>query len=140
VYDVSKRETFDHINIWLNEIGMLAVLLDCFGVTTCLDIYSTQSEVVKLLVGNKIDKVGTSPFLFFFHFCPLLPAGVAQLSYTRPRERLARRKELRLHESMRCFSWSAVRRLKSAFSKLLMNWYRRYSLPSIQSIDLSLRS
>lgn len=41
VYDVTNRESFDHIGSWLSEV----------------DIYSTHADVTKLLVGNKIDKV-----------------------------------------------------------------------------------
>ncbi|RWS13141.1 ras-related protein Rab-18-like protein [Dinothrombium tinctorium] len=39
VYDVTKRETFDKLDTWLNE----------------LNAYQTR-DVVKMLVGNKIDK------------------------------------------------------------------------------------
>eukprot|EP00128_Syssomonas_multiformis_P011043 Colp12_sorted_trinity150504_noHs@4149 len=39
VYDVSKRESFEHIQQWLSE----------------LEVYATSSEVVTMLVGNKID-------------------------------------------------------------------------------------
>lgn len=40
VYDVTKRESFEKLDSWLNE----------------LDVYSTRSDMVKMLVGNKIDK------------------------------------------------------------------------------------
>ncbi|XP_072028848.1 ras-related protein Rab-18-like [Amphiura filiformis] len=40
VYDVSNQSTFQKLDQWLNE----------------LDTYSTKSEVVKMLVANKIDK------------------------------------------------------------------------------------
>jgi len=39
VYDVTNRESFDHVRKWLNEI----------------DMYSTSSDVVKMMIGNKID-------------------------------------------------------------------------------------
>lgn len=39
VYDVSSRESFQHLSVWLNEIEM----------------YCNNSDVVKLLVANKID-------------------------------------------------------------------------------------
>ncbi|KAF2070129.1 hypothetical protein CYY_008552 [Polysphondylium violaceum] len=39
-YDVTKRETFNNLQYWLNEI----------------ESFSTRSDVVMLLVGNKIDK------------------------------------------------------------------------------------
>jgi Ras-related protein Rab-18 len=42
VYDVTSRSSFEHLNDWLNEIEM----------------YCNCGEVVKLLVGNKIDKEG----------------------------------------------------------------------------------
>ncbi|XP_051894561.1 ras-related protein Rab-18-like [Pristis pectinata] len=41
VYDVTRRETFVRLENWLNE----------------LDTYSTKHGIVKMLVGNKIDKV-----------------------------------------------------------------------------------
>jgi len=39
VYDVTNKETFDHIKKWLNEI----------------DMYATSSNIIKMLIGNKID-------------------------------------------------------------------------------------
>ena len=41
VYDTSSRETFEKLEEWLNEIEM----------------YSTKKDIIKMLVGNKIDKV-----------------------------------------------------------------------------------
>jgi GTPase SAR1 family protein len=43
VYDVTRRETFENLNQWLQEV----------------EVYSPGGgkDVVKLLVGNKIDKV-----------------------------------------------------------------------------------
>ena len=52
VYDVSKRATFDALNIWLKEI----------------DAYSTNKDVIILLVGNKIDKVHPFFSFFFSHY------------------------------------------------------------------------
>uniref|UniRef100_A0A673G748 Ras-related protein Rab-18-B-like n=1 Tax=Sinocyclocheilus rhinocerous TaxID=307959 RepID=A0A673G748_9TELE len=40
VYDVTRRETFAKLDNWLNE----------------LDTYCTRNDLVKMLVGNKIDK------------------------------------------------------------------------------------
>jgi len=40
VYDVTNRSTFSKLEMWLNE----------------LDTYSTKTDIVKMLVGNKIDK------------------------------------------------------------------------------------
>src|SRR3989338_1657795 len=40
VYDISRRETFLHIDSWLEEV----------------ELFSTKPNLVKLLVGNKIDK------------------------------------------------------------------------------------
>uniref|UniRef100_A0A8C5GNB3 Ras-related protein Rab-18-B n=1 Tax=Gouania willdenowi TaxID=441366 RepID=A0A8C5GNB3_GOUWI len=40
VYDVTKRDTFTKLENWLNE----------------LETYTTRNEIVKMLVGNKIDK------------------------------------------------------------------------------------
>lgn len=41
VYDVTRRETFTKLDNWLNE----------------LETYCTRNDLVKMLVGNKIDKV-----------------------------------------------------------------------------------
>ena len=41
VYDTSSRETFEKLEEWLNEIEM----------------YSTKKDIIKMLVGNKTDKV-----------------------------------------------------------------------------------
>jgi GTPase SAR1 family protein len=40
VYDCSNQESFDNLSTWLNE----------------LDTYATKKDIVKMLVGNKIDK------------------------------------------------------------------------------------
>ncbi|VDD87352.1 unnamed protein product [Enterobius vermicularis] len=42
VYDVTNRSTFDHLTHWMVEV----------------DTYSTKSDAVKMLVGNKIDMGG----------------------------------------------------------------------------------
>ena len=41
MYDTSSRETFDKLEEWLNEVEM----------------YTTKKDIIKMLVGNKIDKV-----------------------------------------------------------------------------------
>lgn len=41
VYDVTRRETFAKLDNWLNE----------------LETYCTRNDLVKMLVGNKIDRV-----------------------------------------------------------------------------------
>ncbi len=41
MYDVTKRDTFTKLENWLNE----------------LETYCTRNDLVKMLVGNKIDKV-----------------------------------------------------------------------------------
>ncbi|KAI8823121.1 P-loop containing nucleoside triphosphate hydrolase protein [Fimicolochytrium jonesii] len=40
VYDVSNRQTFEHLQLWFNE----------------LDTYSSSRDVIKIIVGNKCDK------------------------------------------------------------------------------------
>ena len=45
VYDVTNQESFDNIQIWMNEIEM----------------YTTFPDVVTLLVGNKVDKRQKEP-------------------------------------------------------------------------------
>ena len=41
VYDVSSKESFEGLEVWLNE----------------LDTYATKKDLIKMLVANKIDKV-----------------------------------------------------------------------------------
>ena len=41
VYDTSSRDTFNKLEEWLNEV----------------EVYSTKRDIIKMLVGNKIDKV-----------------------------------------------------------------------------------
>lgn len=48
VYDVANKQSFDRLDNWLNE----------------LETYSTKHEIVKMLVGNKIDKVSLMEILF----------------------------------------------------------------------------
>jgi GTPase SAR1 family protein len=43
VYDVTNRKSFEHLELWLSEI----------------DMYTTNEDVVKLLVGNKVDRVSS---------------------------------------------------------------------------------
>lgn len=52
VYDITRKETFDNLKLWLKEV----------------DTYSTFPEVVKLLVGNKIDLVILRWKIFSFSF------------------------------------------------------------------------
>jgi len=49
VYDVNNRDSFEHITMWLNE----------------LEMYATNTGIVKMLVGNKIDKPGREVTLLF---------------------------------------------------------------------------
>ena len=43
VYDVTRRETFESLEeIWMREV----------------DLYSTVDQAVKMVVANKVDKVG----------------------------------------------------------------------------------
>lgn len=44
VYDVTRRDSFTRLENWLNE----------------LETYTTRNDIVKMLVGNKIDKVRIS--------------------------------------------------------------------------------
>lgn len=50
VYDVTRRETFAKLENWLNE----------------LDTYCTRNDLVKMLVGNKIDKVSYTLCILVF--------------------------------------------------------------------------
>lgn len=45
MYDVTKRDTFTKLGNWLNE----------------LETYTTRHDIVKMLVGNKIDMVSRQP-------------------------------------------------------------------------------
>lgn len=50
VYDVTRRETFAKLDNWLNE----------------LETYCTRNDLVKMLVGNKIDRVSVCVVVFVF--------------------------------------------------------------------------
>lgn len=65
VYDVSSKQSFNKLDAWLNE----------------LETFSTKHDMVKMLVGNKIDKVRIlkTPWAFYRQhgilsptLCPLL--------------------------------------------------------------------
>lgn len=56
VYDVTKRDSFTKLDNWLNE----------------LETYTTRNDIVKMLVGNKIDKVSND-----VQISPLLLCEVA---------------------------------------------------------------
>ena len=55
MYDVSSQESFEGLEVWLNE----------------LDTYATKKDLVKMLVGNKIDKVLRN-YLFSRPMCSFL--------------------------------------------------------------------
>ena len=48
VYDVTQRDSFASLEMWLTE----------------LDTYATKKDLVKMLVGNKIDKASVEPIRF----------------------------------------------------------------------------
>lgn len=50
VYDITARDTFDSLASWINE-------LDTFAGTG-----PASRDVVRMIVGNKVDKVRTAPF------------------------------------------------------------------------------
>lgn len=52
MYDVARRDTFENLDLWLQEV----------------EVYSPAGgrDVVKLLVGNKIDKVRSNCLLLLF--------------------------------------------------------------------------
>jgi Ras-related protein Rab-18 len=50
VYDVTKKQTLTKLEVWLDELYM----------------YSRQNNVVKMIIGNKIDKVGSIQFFHIF--------------------------------------------------------------------------
>lgn len=53
VYDVTRRETFTNLSdVWGKEI----------------DLYSTNQDCIKMLVGNKVDKVKTK-FMLIVRCC-----------------------------------------------------------------------
>lgn len=57
VYDVTRRDTFTNLSdIWAKEI----------------DLYSTNQDCIKMLVGNKVDKVCLVVPKLFFNFRHLI--------------------------------------------------------------------
>ena len=53
MYDTSSRETFEKLEEWLNEVEM----------------YSTKKDIIKMLVGNKIDKVNLLRMVVLLLLC-----------------------------------------------------------------------
>ena len=53
MYDTSSRDTFDKLEEWLNEVEM----------------YSTKKDIIKMLVGNKIDKVSEQVIIIINVYC-----------------------------------------------------------------------
>lgn len=50
MYDVTRRETFTNLSdVWAKEV----------------ELYSTNQDCVKMLVGNKVDKVYLNLFIYF---------------------------------------------------------------------------
>lgn len=45
VYDVTSRTSFEHLETWFNE----------------LEMYTSSKDVVKMIIGNQIDKVPIAP-------------------------------------------------------------------------------
>lgn len=57
VYDVTRRETFTNLSdVWTKE----------------LELYSTNKDCIKMLVGNKVDKVLVPLFVSFFSYFLLI--------------------------------------------------------------------
>lgn len=57
VYDVTRRDTFTNLSdIWAKEI----------------DLYSTSQDCIKMLVGNKVDKVNPLGHSVVNHFILVL--------------------------------------------------------------------
>ncbi|AQK47564.1 ABC transporter G family member 5 [Zea mays] len=67
VYDVTRRETFTNLSdIWAKEI----------------DLYSTNQDCIKMLVGNKVDKVINSKLCL--HLLSLVSDRAAPVVFYRP--------------------------------------------------------
>jgi GTPase SAR1 family protein len=54
VYDISNKQTFTKLEIWLEEV----------------DAHSP--DAVKMVIGNKIDRVGPIQLVHFFYFCHIV--------------------------------------------------------------------
>ena len=51
MYDCTRRESFTNLSVWLSEV----------------DTYATRNDIVKMLVGNKIDKVRYSIHMYLIN-------------------------------------------------------------------------
>ncbi|GAA6031266.1 hypothetical protein NBRC10512_003288 [Rhodotorula toruloides] len=60
VYDITARDTFESLSSWINE-------LDTFAGTG-----PASREVVRMIVGNKVDKASRAGFLPLAHLWPLM--------------------------------------------------------------------
>ena len=108
VYDVSRRESFDHITMWMQEV----------------DVYSTN-KLVKMLVGNKIDLVcgWTVIALFFF------PLPHSDLLFPHPNISLP--KDWCFFISILLYIYIYSRVLVSIFASLTLTPYTHTPSPSL---------
>lgn len=66
VYDVTRQETFTKLDNWLNE----------------LETYCTRNDLVKMLVGNKIDRVSVALVMWSTYALLLKTLGIQLISVT----------------------------------------------------------
>ena len=117
VYDVTRRDTFTNLSdIWAKEI----------------DLYSTNQDCIKMLVGNKVDKVfpllalagslfRVPSFLCGGAFTPAISFVNVNIFCRRVKGLSAKKKGLTLQGNMVASSSNVVPKLVSTWSSVLRN-------------------
>lgn len=104
VYDVCSRQSFSRLDAWFDE----------------LETYATNTNIVKMLIGNKIDKV---KLIFLWYTLKQYLEGFA----FRSEGKWVEMKDWSLHESTPCFSLKPVPKLRMESNVLLKSLFRKYA-------------
>lgn len=104
MYDVCSRQSFSRLDAWFDE----------------LETYATNTNIVKMLIGNKIDKV--TPF-FVIRFRENM---ISHCDIYRNEEKWAGKKDSNLLKSIQCYSLKPAQKLKMESKWLLKNLSRRW--------------
>lgn len=104
MYDVCSRQSFSRLDAWFDE----------------LETYATNTNIVKMLIGNKIDKV--TPFFVI----PFRENMISHCDIYRNEEKWAGKKDSNLLKSIQCYSLKPAQKLKMESKWLLKNLSRRW--------------
>lgn len=117
VYDVCQRESFDNLRYWLRE----------------LDAHSTNPNIVKIIVGNKIDKVNKRFKWIFINakiFC-FRKKKIHKLFDKFPKKKVVNSQGFIL-----LFLLRQVQRQRRDFFNALMNWWKMFCNNNNKKLNL----